>query len=164
MRIQISNQIPEGEHVFKIIDANVTFSDFYEDEDTHEPKIERIDVNLVTSTGMKHTETFRFIDKIGNENDSARWAFGYFAKVALNDFSLNDIDEKDLIGHYVRATVKYNQSVSQKTGKTLTFVNLEDKSPADASEFGDAPRAEPAKEPEGKTEAPAFSGLMGMLK
>lgn len=112
--------IPEGWYIFKI--TKVTY-----DEDFGELKIE-----LVTKNGLKHTERYGLLDKNGEVNEGATKAFSYMARVALNNPSLDEIDEQDLVGCYIKAEIVHKQSttVSQKTGKPFINANLGDKESA----------------------------------
>ena len=112
--------IPEGWYVFKI--NKVTY-----DEDFGELKIE-----LVTKNGLKHTERYGLLDKNGEVNEGATKAFSYMARVALNNPSLDEIDEQDLVGCYIKAEIvhKTSTTVSQKTGKPFINANLGDKEAA----------------------------------
>lgn len=115
--------IPEGQHIFRIDDVN------YDEE------WGRLEVKMTTERGMKHTERFMLKDANDLPNERALNAFSYFAKTAMNDFSLEEIDHDDLIGHYISAVVKHTQVPSKKDPtKTMTFVNLGDKSPANGFE------------------------------
>ena len=112
--------IPTGEYVFLIEDVK------------YDEKFGTLEVKLVTADGMKHTERFSLMDNNGEANEKALNAFSYFAKTALNDFSVADIDHTDLIGHYIRAEVVHTKMPSRKDPtKTVTFANLGDKAPAD---------------------------------
>jgi len=115
--------IPTGEYVFLIEDVK------------YDEKFGTLEVKLVTADGMKHTERFSLMDNNGEANEKALNAFSYFAKTALNDFSVADIDHTDLIGHYIRAEVVHTKTPSRKDPtKTVTFANLGDKAPADGFE------------------------------
>ena len=115
--------IPTGEYVFLIEDVK------------YDEKFGTLEVKLVTADGMKHTERFSLMDNNGEANEKALNAFSYFAKTALNDFSVADIDHTDLIGHYIRAEVVHTKMPSRKDPtKTVTFANLGDKAPADGVE------------------------------
>ena len=74
--------IPEGEHVFQISAAEY-------DED-----FGKVTFEMVTASGQKHTEIFSLIKADGEINEGALNAFSYFAKVALNDFNVDEIDPK----------------------------------------------------------------------
>ena len=120
--------IPEGTYVFRIYDVK------------YDETFGKLSVMLVNAQGMKHTENFSLMDNNGEPNEKALNAFSYFAKTALNDFTVTDIDHTDIIGHYIRAEVVHTKMPSRKDPtKTVTFANLGDKSPADG--FDAAPVA-----------------------
>ena len=111
--------IPEGTYVFRIYDAK------YDEE------FGKIEVKLVTAKGMTHTERFSIKDSNDEPNEKALNAFSYFAKTAMGDFELEDIDPAELIDHYIEAEVVHTKLPSNKDpNKTVTFANLGDKSPA----------------------------------
>lgn len=112
--------IPEGTYVFRIYDAK------YDEE------FGKIEVKLVNAAGMTHTERFSIKDKNDEMNEKALNAFSYFAKTAMGDFSLEDIDPEELINHFICAEVVHTKFPSNKDpNKTVTFANLGDKSPAE---------------------------------
>ena len=112
--------IPEGTYIFRIYDVS------YDEE------FGRINVKMVTAKGQTHTEKFTIKDRDNIPNERAMNAFSYFAKTALNDFSVEDIDPTDLIDHYIEAEVVHTVLPSNKDPKkTVTFANLGQKSTAD---------------------------------
>ena len=123
--------ITEGTHVFKIIEVN------------YKEDFGKMEVIMQMATGQKHTERFSLLDKNGELNQGGLNAFSYFAKTALNDFSLSEIDEQDLVGHFIRCEVEHEEVESNRTpGKMLTFVRLGDKEPADG--YDEEPATKPA--------------------
>ena len=107
--------IPEGTTIFKIVDV-----EYKED-------FGKMRVDMQTKTGGKHTEQFTLLTKSGEVNEGALKAFSYFAKTALNNYSLDEIDETDLIGCYIQATVKHEEFESNKEpGKMLKSARLND--------------------------------------
>jgi len=107
--------IPEGTTVFKIVGV-----EYKED-------FGKMSVNMQTKAGAKHTERFSLLKDNGEVNTGALKAFSYFAKTALNNFSLDEIDEADLIGCYIQATVKHEEYESNKEpGKMLKSARLND--------------------------------------
>lgn len=120
--------IPEGEYVFRIYDVR------------YDEAFGKIEIMLVNAQGATHTERFSIKDKNDEFNEKALNAFSYFAKTAMNDFGLEDLDPENLINHYIRADVIHTQVPSNKDpNKTITFANLGDKAPAD--EFDTEPVA-----------------------
>lgn len=135
--------IPEGTHVFKITAVN------------YKEDFGKMEVTMQLASGQKHVERFSLLNKDGEVNQGGMNAFSYFAKVALNDFTLTEIDHEDLIGCYIRCEVEHEEVESNRTpGKMLKFARLGDKSPADGFDEVPAPAAKkptPAK----TTAAPA---------
>jgi hypothetical protein len=122
--------IPEGTYVFRIYDAKY-------DED-----FGKIEVKLVNAAGMTHTERFSIKDKNDEINEKALNAFSYFAKTAMGDFALEDIDPEELIDKYIRAEVVHSELPSNKdANKTVKFANLGDKSPVDGFDTEPVARA-----------------------
>lgn len=120
--------IPEGTHVFKI--TAVAY-----DED-----FGKLQYTMQTENGDKHIERFTLLDKKGKVNQGALNAFSYFAKVALNDFSVTEIDHEDLVGHFMECDVEHDiQPNRNDPSKNVTFVRLADKRPSDG--WKEAPSA-----------------------
>ena len=118
--------IPEGTHTFKIVAV-----EYKED-------FGKMSVTMQTKSGAKHTETFSLIKKNGEVNEGALKAFSYFAKTALNNYQLDEIDDQDLVGCYITATVKHEEFESNKEkGKMLKSARLNDY--AVAVGFSDTP-------------------------
>lgn len=129
MRDGFSN-IPEGEYVFRIYEVN------------HNENFGKIEVKLINAKGQTMTEKFTLMDSHGAYNDRALSAFSYFAKTAMNDFDMEDVEPKDLVNHYIRAEVVHNKKPSNKDpNKTVTFTNLGDKYPADGFDTEPVERA-----------------------
>ena len=111
--------ISEGVHTFKITEV-----EYKED-------FGKMKVTMQTKDGKKHTEQFSLLTQKGEVNEGAVKAFSYFAKTALNNFSLDEIDDQDLVGCYISATVKHEEFESNKNpGRMLKSVRLSDWTPA----------------------------------
>lgn len=122
--------IPEGTYVFRIYDAK------YDEE------FGKIEVKLVNAQGMTHTERFSIKDKNDEYNEKALNAFSYFAKTAMGDYALEDVDPEELIDHYIEAEVVHTKVPSNKDpNKEVTFANLGDKAPADGFDTEPVARA-----------------------
>ena len=133
--------IPEGTTTFKIVDV-----EYKED-------FGKLTINLQTKSGSKHTETFVFTKDNGEVNQGALNAFSYFAKTALNNFQLDEIDETDLIGCYITATVKHEEYIRTKgdrAGEKGVNVKLNDY--AVAFGFGGESKSETVVEDESDDE------------
>lgn len=130
--------IPEGVTVFKVVDVKY-------DED-----FGKMEVFLQTKSGQKHTETFTLKKKdTGEINEGALKAFSYFAKTALNDYSLDEIDETDLVGCYIQATVKHEEfeyTRGEKKGQTGKNARLNDYAVAVGFGSVDSKKEEPVED------------------
>ena len=94
--------IPEGEHIFKITKS------------TYDEDFGKLEIEMVTQSGQKHVERFHLINNEGEVNEGALNAFSYFAKTALNNFNLDEIDHTDIEGCYIKATVVHNKQLAIK--------------------------------------------------
>ena len=123
--------MPEGEQVLKITKAEY-------DED-----FGKAIFTLTNAKGQTCLERFNLLNQDNTPNEKALGAFSFFAKTAMNDFDLEDVDPEELVGRYIRAEVIHNKVASREDpSKMKTFVNLGSKSPADG--FDGVP-AEPTK-------------------
>lgn len=121
---------PEGIQVFHITGV------------TYKEQFGKLEVQMETANGTKHTERFSLLNSDGSTNDGACAAFSFLAKAAMNDFDLEEIDHKDLIGRFFQAEVVHEQTESTKTpGKMMTFARLNDKQPADGFPEGTVRKA-----------------------
>ena len=78
----------------------------------------------------------------GEINEGACNAFSFFAKTALNDFSLEAVDPAMLVDRYIKAEVTHTDMPSNKDpNKTVTFANLGDKWAADGFDTTPVPKA-----------------------
>ena len=75
-------------------------------------------IYLINAQGETMRETFRFKNATGGTNEGAMNAFSYFAKTAMDDYYLTDIDPETLVNHYIRCEVIHNDSNGR------TFANL----------------------------------------
>lgn len=117
--------IPEGTYVFRI------------DSVEYDENFGKMVIGMVTEDNQKYTERFSLMGANGKPNDGAMNAFSFFAKTAMNDFSLDEIDQDDLIGKYIECDVYHEQVESKKSpGKMMTFPHLGDKRPSNG--FGNA--------------------------
>lgn len=131
--------IPEGTHIFKITEV------------TYKETFGKLEVKMETAKGLKHTERFSLLDAKGKPNEGAYNAFSFFAKTALDDFELTEIDHEELVGRFIECEVEHDIQPSNKNpNKNVTFVRLTDKSPAygfDEEVAPAAPKSKPAAEP-----------------
>jgi len=97
---------------------------------------------LANAKGQTCQERFSLLNQDGSPNEKALGAFSFFAKTALNDFDIEDVDPVELVGRFIKAEVIHNKVPSTKDPtKMMTFVNLGSKSPADG--FEGAPATQP---------------------
>lgn len=112
--------LPEGEYIFRIYDV------------TYDEDFGKIIIKMVTATGATQTERFSIKNNNDEYNEKALNAFSYFAKTAMNNYSLEDVDPEELIDRYIGAEIVHTKVTSTKDAtKTITFANLGDKWPAD---------------------------------
>lgn len=143
--------IPEGTHVFQITGVN------------YKEDFGKMEVTMQLASGQKHTERFSLLDSKGEPNQGGLNAFSYFAKCALNDFSIQEIDHEDIVGHFIRCEVTHEEVESNKTpGKMLKFVRLGDKESADG--FDTMPAAPKTAAKPAQTTAPAAAPAAGKPK
>lgn len=111
--------IPEGVTTFKVVGVD---DSKYED-------FGKLSVELQNSKGQKHFENFTLTKGNGELNEGALKAWSYFAKTCLNNFQLDEIDTQDIVGCYIKATVKhekYTRTKGEKAGQEGTAVRLND--------------------------------------
>lgn len=112
--------IPEGTHVFQITDVK------------YKEDFGKLEIYMQTQNGSKHIERFSLLKSDGSPNEGAYNAFSYFAKTALGNFDLTEIDHTDLIGHFIECDVEHDvQENKKKPGQSITFVRLADKRPSE---------------------------------
>ena len=109
--------ISEGVHIFKVTEVD---DSKYED-------FGKLSVKLTSAKGATHVEHFTLIKKNGDINEGALKAWSYFARVCLNNFSVDEIDTQDIVGCYIQATVKHEEFESNKEkGKMFKSARLND--------------------------------------
>ena len=123
-------RIPEGVHVLKITKAE------------HDEEFGKLTFTLENAKGQSCQERFNLLNLDNTTNEKAMSAFSFFAKTAMNNFEMVDVDPVELVGRYIRAEVIHNTVESKKeAGKMMVFVNLGEKTPADG--FDGVPAAAP---------------------
>lgn len=125
-RIPMTNSfsiIPEGKQILRIDDVSY-------DED-----FGKLEVKMSNKSGNKHTERFSLMRADGSMNEGAMGAFSYFAKNAMNNFEMEDIDPVELKGHFLEVVVEHEKVPNRNDPtKTMTFARLVEKSPASGFE------------------------------
>lgn len=121
---------PKGVQIFRIykVDYNEEFG--------------KLVVHLVNAQGITHQERYSLMGQGGEINEGACNAFSFFAKTALNDFTLEAVDPAMLVDRYIKAEVTHTDMPSNKDpNKTVTFANLGDKWAADGFDTTPVPKA-----------------------
>lgn len=111
--------IPEGVTTFKVMEV----------DDSKYDDFGKLAVKLQTAKGETHTENFSLIKNTGELNEGALKAWSYFARTCLNNYQADEIDTQDIVGCYVKATVKhetYTRTKGDKAGQEGTAVRLGD--------------------------------------
>ena len=139
---------PEGVHIFRIykVDYNEDFG--------------KLVIYLVNAQGITHQEKFSLMGADGSINDRACAAFSFFAKTALNDFTLEACDPETLVDRYIKAEVTHSTSPNRNDPtKTVTFANLGDKWVANGFDTTPVAKALSIGKETSAPAAPATSGL-----
>lgn len=111
---------PEGKHIFRIYQVD------------YKPDFGRLVVYMVNAKGVKHIERFSLMSQSGEMNEQACNAFSFFAKTALNNFEITEIDHNDLVDHYIGGEIVHTKTPSKNDPtKELTFANMTEKWVAD---------------------------------
>lgn len=125
--------IPEGSYTFKITAVNFK-SDFG-----------KMEVACITKDGTKHTERYSFMKKNKEQNDGAIMAFSILAKAAMDDPTLEEIDEQQLVGHFFSTDVEHDvQPSNTDSSKLMTWVRLKNLQPSVGWEGAPAAAAAPS--------------------
>ena len=138
---------PEGKHIFRIykVDYNADFG--------------KLTVHLINAQGITHIERFQLMGNNGQMNDKACNAFSFFAKTALNNFGLEEIDHTDLVNHYIGLEIVHTIVPSNKEdGKTVTFANSSSKWVAEGFDTKPVSKALTLGNESASAETPAPSG------
>ena len=112
--------IPEGWHDFKIVGVE------------YDERFGKMEIQLATKSGQKHTERYMLLDNDGEINQGGVNAFSFFARVAMNDFQIDSIDHEELVGKFIRGKIEHKKGTkpNPKTGKYPTFANIAEKEPS----------------------------------
>lgn len=121
---------PEGRHIFRIykVDYNKEFG--------------KLAIYMINAKGVTHVERFSLMKQSGEMNEGACNAFSFFAKTALRNFSLEEIDHTDLVNKYIGCEIVHTVLPSNNDPKkTITFANASDKWEADGFDTEPVKRA-----------------------
>lgn len=139
-----------SESSFKIIPEGITVFKVVEVDDSKYEDFGKLSVKLQTAKGETHTENFTIVKATGELNEGALKAWSYFARTCLNNYQADEIDTQDIVGCYIKATVKHEKYIRTQgdhKGEEATAVRLNDY--ATATGFGTQAQTE--------TESPADS-------
>lgn len=140
--------VPEGTHIFKITGVE------------YKPDFGKLNITMETKSGDKHIERFTLINAQGQPNDKSINAFTFFARTALQDYAVSEIDHTDLIGKFIKCTVTHNKVAStKKEGEFVTFVQLGDKYSANG--FEETTNEQSKTSPTKKTSGIDLDDLLG---
>ena len=117
-----------SESTFKLVPEGVTTFKVVEVDDSKYEDFGKLVVKLQTAKGESHNETFTIVKANGEINEGALRAWSYFARTCLNNFQADEIDTQDIVGCYIKATVKHETYDYVKDGenKTGTKARLND--------------------------------------
>ena len=105
---------PEGRHIFRIYKVD------------YNPEFGKLNVYMVNAQGITHVERFSLMNASGEMNDKACNRFSFFAKTALDNFSLEEIDHNDLVNHFIGCEISHTTMLNRNDpSKTVTFVNID---------------------------------------
>lgn len=115
--------VPEGTHVFQITAVE------------YKADFDKLNITMKTATGATHIERFTFTNNQSEQNETAVNIFSYFAKTALQNYDLEEIDEQELVGCFIKAEVTHDVLPNRNDPtKTVTFSRLGNKYPANGFE------------------------------
>lgn len=85
----------------------------------------KVEIVLENENGEIVNNNYNLIDNDGSTNEGALKAFSYFARVAVGDWSRDDIEDEDLVGCFIRCDIEMKEGTKlSKDGKTLEFANI----------------------------------------
>ena len=90
----------------------------------YDPEFGKISMILSNERGETMQNNFRFMNNDGSQNEPALKAFSYFSRVAMGDWTIDGVDDQDLIGKYIRADISLREGKS-KDGEIIKFANLD---------------------------------------
>lgn len=143
--------IPEGTTIFKVMEVD---DSKYED-------FGKLEVKLQTAKGETHIERFTIVKANGELNEGALKAWSYFARTCLNNYQADEIDTQDIVGCYLKATVKhetYTRTKGDKAGTEGVSVRLNDY--ATATGFGSVSKPVAADEDEDVDDLDDLDGFL----
>lgn len=103
--------LEEGVHNFKIVAV-----DYKED-------FMKLSITLRTKFGAETYVNFNFLGNDGKPNEVANRIFSFFARTALHDKDVKQVDPETLVGRYVQATAT-KRVYTNKDGEEKTAFDI----------------------------------------
>ena len=120
--------IPEGEQVVRIKSV----------DDSKYNKFGKLTIVVEDAAGTPANVNFNFTNDDGSDNNMADFVYTKLARAALNDQTLDEIDDADLPGKYLTIEIVHNEG-----SRGGTFANVgKIIGPADGFPGGAKPRAD----------------------
>ena len=103
--------LPEGQYILKVESVE------------YKENFGKLRIKFVTEDGRSHMEQFSLLDSKGKPNDGAYNAFSYLAKILLDDFDRDEVDDQELVGHFIKCSITHDV-VEDKNGNVKTYAHL----------------------------------------
>lgn len=110
--------IPEGTYVFRI--ATVEYDE----------KFGKLVIDLETKDGLTYRDRYNLLKDDGQPNETALNIFSDFARAALNDNDVDQVDPTSLVGRFIEARIEHYTYESTKDGSIKKAARLQDKQPS----------------------------------
>lgn len=86
----------------------------------------KVEIELKNEKGETVNNNFGLMGNDGSINEPALKAFSYFTRVAMGDWGVQEVEEEELIGNWLRADIKLTKgSKPDKEGNDIYFANIE---------------------------------------
>lgn len=86
----------------------------------------KVELEFKNERGEIINENYNLMANDGSINEPALKAFSYFTRVAMGDWGVQEVEEEELIGKWLRADIKLTKgSKPDKEGNDIYFANIE---------------------------------------
>lgn len=86
----------------------------------------KVELEFKNERGEIINENYNLMANDGSINEPALKAFSYFTRVAMGDWGVQEVEEEELIGKWLRADIKMTKgSKPDKEGNAIYFANIE---------------------------------------
>lgn len=86
----------------------------------------KVELEFKNERGEIINENYNLMANDGSINEPALKAFSYFTRVAMGDWGIQEVEEEELIGQWLRADIKMTKgSKPDKEGNAIYFANIE---------------------------------------